>query len=141
MQPREKVGESAISPCALGEAGARYREMSRRRSLSIRPLSEAERACLQAGLHAPSPLVRRRCRILLASAQGQPPAQIARAVDCSPQTVRTLIHRFTQDGLPLCLLRRSRRAGRLTGPRVILLVVLISSRPAGRRGRGNGRGM
>src|SRR5262249_13220254 len=41
----------------------------------------------------------RRCQILLASADGQTPAGIARTLGCTPATVRNTLHAFAAEGL------------------------------------------
>ena len=43
-------------------------------SLTIRPLTDAERAALEAGLRSHEAFTVRRCQILLASAEAQKPA-------------------------------------------------------------------
>jgi transposase len=76
--------------------------------LLVRPLTAEERQPLRAGLQARDALALRRCQILLASAQGQRPAQIAAALGCASHTVRNTPHAFEQQG-PDCLTRRSSR--------------------------------
>ena len=76
--------------------------------LFVRPLTVEERQQLRAGLHSRDAFTLRRCQILLASAQGQRPAQIAAALGCASQTVRNTLHTFEQQG-PDCLTRRSSR--------------------------------
>jgi transposase len=63
---------------------------------------------LHAGLQARDAFTLRRCQILLASAQGKHPAQIAAALGCASQTVRNTLHAFEQQG-PDCLTRRCSR--------------------------------
>jgi transposase len=65
----------------------------------VRPLTEAEREQVEAGLRSPDAFTLRRCQILLASARGEPPAQIARQVGCGDQTVRKALHAFNARGL------------------------------------------
>ena len=67
--------------------------------LFVRPLTEAERQHLEAGLRSKSAFTLRRCQILLASAQGQRPARIASNVGCASQTVRNTLRAFRQRGL------------------------------------------
>jgi transposase len=74
----------------------------------VRELSQEERNRLEAGLRSSDAFVLRRCQILLASARGQWPPQIARNLGCDPQTVRNAIHAFDKEGLS-CLQRRSSR--------------------------------
>jgi transposase len=76
--------------------------------LFVRPLTAEERQQLQADLHSRDAFTLRRCQILLASAQGQRPAQIAAALGCARQTVRNTLHAFERQG-PACLARGSNR--------------------------------
>lgn len=78
----------------------------------VRPLTDDERARLEAGLRSSTAFVLRRCQILLASARGERPPQIARALGCNDQTVRNIIRRFERDGIDACLTRRSNRPQR-----------------------------
>lgn len=75
----------------------------------VRPLTDAERTRLEAGLRSSDAFVLRRCQMLLASARGERPPQIAQAVGCNDQTVRNVIRSFERDGLEACLTRRSTR--------------------------------
>jgi transposase len=65
----------------------------------VRPLAGAERESLEAGLRSSQAFTLRRCQILLASARGERPAAIARALGCTSQTVRNAIRAFNQRGL------------------------------------------
>src|SRR5437762_12709154 len=65
----------------------------------VRPLTEAEREQLQAGLRSPNAFVLRRCQIVLASERGERVPQIARWLGCDEQTVRNAVHAFNQTGL------------------------------------------
>lgn len=67
--------------------------------LVIRALTEAERQQLAAGLQSDCSFTRRRCRILLASAQGQPVPHIADQLGCNKTTVWEAIHAFNRRGL------------------------------------------
>jgi transposase len=80
-----------------------------KRSIFVRPLSDAEREALEAGLRSPDAFMLRRCQILLASADGQNAYQIARNLGCNPQTARNAIHIFNQQGLPEALQQGSKR--------------------------------
>jgi transposase len=80
-----------------------------KRPIFVRPLSDAERKTLEAGLRSPDAFTLRRCQILLASADGQNAYQIARNLGCNPQTVRNAIHKFNQEGLSEALKRGSNR--------------------------------
>jgi DNA-binding CsgD family transcriptional regulator len=80
-----------------------------KRPLYARPLSDAERKTLEAGLRSPDAFTLRRCQILLASADGHNAYQIARNLGCNPQTVRNAIHKFNEEGLSEALKRGSHR--------------------------------
>jgi transposase len=81
-----------------------------KRPLFARPLSDAERETLKAGLRSPDAFTLRRCQILLASADEKKNAyQIARGLGCHDQTARNAIHEFNEGGLPLALSRGSSR--------------------------------
>jgi transposase len=67
--------------------------------LFVRELTAAERRELEAGLRSRTAFVLRRCQALLASARGEGVGPIARAVGCSRQTVRNVIHGFNARGL------------------------------------------
>jgi hypothetical protein len=74
--------------------------------LFVRPLTDEERHHLEGGLRSKKAFTLRRCQILLASAQQHTPAQIAKHVGCSVQTVRNTLHAFAQRGLA-CLTEQS----------------------------------
>jgi transposase len=74
----------------------------------VRTLTAAERQQLQAGLRSDSAFTLRRCQILLASAAGQSPPQIARNLGCTSPTVRNALHAFRRHGLA-CLQEQSSR--------------------------------
>ncbi len=79
-----------------------------KRPIFARPLSDAERKTLKAGLRSPDAFTLRRCQILLASADEKKNAyQIARELGCHDQTARNAIHRFNKGGLELALARGS----------------------------------
>jgi transposase len=65
----------------------------------VRELSDPERAQLEASLRAPSAFTLRRAQIVLASAAGHRPREIARGLCCAAQTVRNAIHAFNATGL------------------------------------------
>lgn len=77
--------------------------------LCVRPLTDAEREALKAGLRSSDAFTVRRCQCLLASARGDRPATIAASLGCTDQTVRNAIHAFHQQGLA-CLTQGSSRA-------------------------------
>src|SRR5215210_3100833 len=60
----------------------------------VRPLEDAERSQLVAGLRSSDAFVHRRAQILLASARGEQAPEIARHLGCDPQTVRNAIVAF-----------------------------------------------
>ncbi len=80
-----------------------------KRPIYVRPLSDAERNALEAGLRSPDAFTLRRCQILLASADGQNAYQIAHNLGCNPQTARNAIHSFNEEGLQEALRRGSNR--------------------------------
>ena len=67
--------------------------------LFVRPLTDAEREQVKAGLRSSEVFTLRRCQILLASAGGATASQIAHQVGCSDQAVRNAIKAFNQRGL------------------------------------------
>lgn len=76
--------------------------------LYVRPLSDAERTALKAGLRSTDAFTLRRSQILLASARGERPPAIAQQLGCASQTVRNTIRAFTERGLT-ALQERSHR--------------------------------
>lgn len=76
--------------------------------LFVRPLSESERASLREGLRSSESFTLRRCQVLLASARGQRPAQIAASLGCSSQAVRNALRAFAREGLD-CLRQKPKR--------------------------------
>src|SRR5215204_2620563 len=76
---------------------------SMKRPIFVRPLSDAERNTLEAGLRSPDAFTLRRCQILLASNRGKNAYQIAQELGCNPQTARNAIHAFNEKGLPEAL--------------------------------------
>ena len=74
-----------------------------KRPIYVRPLSDAERETLEAGLRSPDAFTLRRCQILLASNRGKNAYQIAHELGCNPQTARNAIHAFNEKGLPEAL--------------------------------------
>ena len=80
-----------------------------KRPIFVRPLSDAEREALEAGLRSSDAFVLRRCQILLASSRGENAYQIAKSLGCNPQTARNAIHAFNERGLPEALERGSKR--------------------------------
>src|ERR687891_1811434 len=70
-----------------------------KRPIFVRPITDAERQQLEAGLRSSDAFVLRRCQILLASARGELAPQIAHHLGCDSQTVRNAIKAFHQSGL------------------------------------------
>jgi transposase len=75
----------------------------------VRPLTDAERETVEAGLRSSDAFTMRRCQIISASAHGEWVPRIARMLGCNEQTVRNAITAFNQRGLA-SLQPRSRRA-------------------------------
>jgi|SRR5215210_2807352 len=73
-----------------------------------RSLTENERTALRTGLRSPQAFTLRRSQILLLSADGKTPRQIARQLGCSDQTVRNVIRAFESETLA-CLEQKSSR--------------------------------
>ena len=65
----------------------------------VRPLTDAERQQIEAGLRSSDAFVLRRSQILLASARGERALAIARQLGCDDQTVREAIQAFNTRGL------------------------------------------
>jgi transposase len=65
----------------------------------VRPLTDAERAAVEAGLRSSDAFVLRRCQVLRASARGERAPRIAALLGCSEQSVRDAIHAFNARGL------------------------------------------
>jgi transposase len=70
-----------------------------RRPIFVRPLTDAERKQVEAGLRSSDAFVLRRCLMLLASARGERAITIARQLGCDDQTVREALHAFNAVGL------------------------------------------
>ena len=76
--------------------------------LVVRALTEIEHTTLRTGLRAPQAFTLRRSQLLLLSAEGKTPRQIARQLGCSDQTVRNVIRAFNSEALA-CLEQQSSR--------------------------------
>jgi transposase len=76
--------------------------------LSVGSLSGKQGQRLESGLRSRDGFALRRCQILLASARGERPAQIAAHVGCSAQTVRNVLRAYRTDPAN-CLRARSPR--------------------------------
>ena len=70
-----------------------------KRPIFVRPITDAERQQLEAGVRSSDAFVLRRCQILLASARGELAPQIAHHLGCDAQTVRNAIWTFHHAGL------------------------------------------
>jgi len=82
--------------------------------LFVRELSADDRAALRRGLRSAAAFTLRRSQILLASAAGQKPSEIAAALGCATQTVRDAIRAWAARGAD-ALAARS-RAPKTTHP-------------------------
>ena len=76
--------------------------------LLVRPLTDAERRALEAGLRSPLAFTVRRAQILLASARGEHGPAVARSLGCNEQTVRNALHAFAAQGLAALIPASSR---------------------------------
>jgi len=76
----------------------------------VRPLEDAEREALAAGLRSSDAFTLRRCQVVLASARGERAPAIARQLGCDDQTVRNAIAAFNARGLASLTRRRARAA-------------------------------
>jgi transposase len=83
-----------------------------RQALAMLPLADEERQQLKAGLRSHEAFTLRRCQILLARAEGEPPARIARIVGCTRMTVNHVVNDFCSRGIA-CIHEELRRAGAL----------------------------
>jgi hypothetical protein len=82
----------------------------------VRPFSADEQPQVETGLRSADAFTVRRCQVVLASAHGHRPAQIARHLGCATQRGRHAIRAFPPQGLA-CWQAQSRRPKRT---RVIL---------------------
>ena len=78
----------------------------------VRPITDAERQQLTAGLRSSDAFVLRRCQILLASARGERASRIARQLGCDDETVRRVISAFNTRGV-VALHKHSSRPRRI----------------------------
>lgn len=76
--------------------------------LFVRPLTDAERRQVEAGLRSSDAFVLRRSQIVLASGRGDTARRIGLALGCSDQAVRNALRAFNTWG-PAALVRRSSR--------------------------------
>ncbi len=65
----------------------------------VRPLTDAERQAVQAGVRSSEAFVLRRCQLILASASGERASKLALNLGCDDQTVRNAIRAFDTCGL------------------------------------------
>jgi transposase len=70
-----------------------------RTPIYVRPLTDAERETLEAGLHSSDAFVLRRSQIVLESAQRKLAPEIAQNLHCHADTVRNAIHAFNAQGV------------------------------------------
>ena len=85
--------------------------MAMRNYTRVHELNSEEHAALLKGVKSSSGFTLRRSQILLASAEGQTPQQIAQRLHCGDQTVRNVIRAFEQEGVG-CLQEKSHRPHR-----------------------------
>jgi transposase len=76
--------------------------------LFVRSLTNSEHTSLRTGLRSALAFTLRRSQLLLLSAEGKTPRQIARHLGCTDQTVRNVIRAFATEGLD-CLEQKSSR--------------------------------
>ena len=76
--------------------------------LFVRALTNSEHTCLRAGLRSALAFTLRRSQLLLLSAEGRTPRQIASQLGCTDQTVRNVIRAFATEGVG-CLEQKSSR--------------------------------
>lgn len=74
----------------------------------VRSLTGTERTALRTGLRSPQAFTLRRSQLLLLSAEGKTPRQIARQLGCSDQTARNVLRAFEAEALA-CLEQKSCR--------------------------------
>jgi DNA-binding CsgD family transcriptional regulator len=67
--------------------------------LFVGPLTDRDKQQLEAGLRSPDAFTLRRGQILLASARGYRPSQIAPILGCSVQSIRDAIRAFRAEGV------------------------------------------
>lgn len=79
-----------------------------RKYTRVHELTKEEQAALLQGAKSSSGFTMRRSHILLASAEGQTPQQIAQRLHCGDQTVRNVIRAFEREGIG-CLQEKSHR--------------------------------
>ena len=104
-----------------------------RTPIFVRPLTDAERQALSAGLRSKDTFVVRRCQILLASARGERAPRIAERLSCDDQPVLDGLHAFNVHGLDALVKRSSRahhpRPQAFPGERAEQLRALLHRRP------------
>lgn len=84
-----------------------------RTPIFVRPLTDAERESLEAGLRSSDAFVLRRCQILLASSRGELAPRIGESLGCNDQTVRNAIRAFEECGVERAITRGS------SGPKTV----------------------
>lgn len=103
----DATGDATLVHVQTTWLGMRY-AWGMKAPLFVRPLTGTEHDTLTAGLRSADAFTLRRCQILLPSARGERPRQIAAVVGCSDQTVRDAIRAFAAHGTA-ALTRRSSR--------------------------------
>lgn len=79
-----------------------------RTPIHVRPLTDAERQVLEAGLRSSDAFTLRRCQIVLSSASGKRAPHIAKELHCDADTVLNAIHAFNARGLDALIRQCSR---------------------------------
>jgi transposase len=79
----------------------------RQAPLLVRPLTDAERAAVAAGLRSANAYTLRRSQISAASQRGDHIPRIARRLRCDAPTARNAIHAFNRDGVAALAKRAS----------------------------------
>ena len=75
--------------------------------LLVRPLTDAERDAVEAGLRSSNAYTLRRSQIIAASQRGEHVPRIARSLSCDEQTARNAIHAFNRAGVAALTKRSS----------------------------------
>ncbi len=70
-----------------------------RKPIYVRPLTDEERAAVEAGLRSSDAFTLRRCQIVLASSRGKRASQIAQDLSCDGDTVTKAINACNERGL------------------------------------------
>ncbi len=80
-----------------------------RKPVFVRPVTDAERRTLEAGLRSNDAFVLRRSQIILASSRSEWAPRIAESLGCNDQTIRNAIRAFNNEGVEKALTKGSPR--------------------------------